>query len=190
MVDQACPRPLSRGGHPKRRSKSIRWRLRCSPSLVRAVAVACTSSRPSRPAASHATVKPRPSSQSGSTPHERGHDITHPHRQARSSLVSTRPRRRSTGQLPGIAFHSAIGPESHRHPCQSKSETHQRPPSPHRHALAPCVHRQNRDQIAIASATPSAHHLPRVLSLEAFGRRPRCKPNHRHGPSSETLHNC
>src|SRR5207302_11181879 len=25
-------------------------------------------------------------------------------------------------------------------------------------------------------------------SLEAFGRRPRCKPNRRHGPSSETLH--
>jgi hypothetical protein len=25
--------------------------------------------------------------------------------------------------------------------------------------------------------------------LEAFGRRPRCEPNRRHGPSSETLHN-
>src|SRR6266568_872574 len=34
------------------------------------------------------------SSQSGSTPHEH---ITHPHRQTRFSLVTTRPRRRSTG---------------------------------------------------------------------------------------------
>src|SRR6195256_2691192 len=55
-------------------------------------------------------------------------------------------------------------------------------------ALAPCVRRQRRDQIAIAPASPSAPHLPRVPSLEAFGRPPRCKPNRRDGPSSETLH--
>src|SRR5882672_3476285 len=164
-----------------------RWRSH-SPSLAPAVAAACSSSRPSRPAASHATGQPCLSSPSGSTPHERGHDITHPHRQARSSLVTTRPRRRSTGQLPDITFHSAIFPEGHRHGCSSEPETHQRPPSPDRHALAPSVHRQRRDQIPIARASPSAPHLPRVPSLEAFGRRPRCKPNRRDGPSSETLH--
>src|SRR5882672_9463629 len=173
---------------PRRRPKSIqRWRSH-SPSLAPAVAAACSSSRPSRPAASHATGQPCLSSPSGSTPHERGHDITHPHRQARSSLVTTRPRRRSTGQLPDITFHSAIFPEGHRHGCSSEPETHQRPPSPDRHALAPSVHRQRRDQIPIARASPSAPHLPRVPSLEAFGRRPRCKPNRRDGPSSETLH--
>ena len=32
-----------------------------------------------------------------------------------------------------------------------------------------------------------AHH-PRVRSLAAFGRRPRCKPHHLNGPASETLH--
>jgi hypothetical protein len=37
-------------------------------------------------------------------------------------------------------------------------------------------------------ALPSAPHLPRVPSLEAFGPRPPCKPNRRDGPSSETLH--
>jgi hypothetical protein len=136
-----------------------------------------------------ATVQPRLSSQSGSTPHERGRHITHLHRQARFSLVKTRPRRRSTRQLPGSAFHSASFPQSHRHRRSSEPETHQRPPSPDRHALAPRVHRQHRDQIAIAHAAPSAHHLSRVLSLEAFGPRPQCKPKRRDGPSSETLHN-
>jgi hypothetical protein len=62
------------------------------------------------------------------------------------------------------------------------------PPSPDRHALAPRVHRQHRNQIAIARASPPPPHLPRVPSLEAFGRRPRSKPKRRHGPSSETLH--
>src|ERR1700757_590102 len=37
-------------------------------------------------------------------------------------------------------------------------------------------------------AAPSAHHLPRVRSLAAFGRRPRCKPHSLDGPSSETHH--
>jgi hypothetical protein len=173
---------------PRRRSRSIRRRRRCSPSLAPAAADACSSSRPSRPAASHATGRPRLSSQSGSTPHECGHDIMHPHRQARSSLVSTRPQRRSTGHLSGTAFHRAAFPEPHRHRCSSDLKTHKRPPSPHRHALAPHVRRKNRDQIAIAHASPSATHLPRVPSLEAFGRRPPCKPNRRDGPSSETLH--
>src|SRR6266704_3450913 len=173
---------------PRKRSRSIRWRRSHSPSLVRAVAAACSSSRPSRPAANHATIQPRLSSQSGSTPHEHGCHITHPHRQTRFSLVKPRPRRRSTGQLPVSAFHSAIGPESHPHRCKREPETHQRPSSPNRHALAPRVHRQHRDQIAIAPASASAPHLPRVPSLEAFGRRPPCKPNRRDGPSSETLH--
>src|SRR6266851_1872838 len=174
---------------PRRRLRSIRRRRSHSPSLARAVAAACSSSRPSRPAANHATIQPRLSSQSGSTPHEHGCHITHPHRQTRFSLVTTRPRRRSTGQLPVSAFHSAIGPESHPHRCKREPETHQRPSSPNRHALTPRVHRQHRDQIAIAPASASAPHLPRVPSLEAFGRRPPCKPNRRDGPSSETLHN-
>ncbi len=157
---------------PKRRSRSIQRQPSHSPSLVPAVAAACSSSRPSRPAASHATGQPRPSSKSGSTPHERGRHVTHPHRQSRFSLVTTRPRRRSTEQLPGSAFQSAIFPESHPHRGKSEPETHQRPSSPDRHALAPRVRRQHRDQIAIAPASPSAPHLPRVPSLEAFGRRP------------------
>jgi hypothetical protein len=144
--------------------------------------------RASRPAASHATIQPRLSSQSGSTLHERDRHVSHPHRQARFLLVTIRPRQRSTGQLPGRAFNRAILPESLRHRGSSESETHQRPPSPDGRALASCVRRQRRDQIAIAPASPSAPHLPQVPSLEAFGRRPRRKPNRRDGPSSETLH--
>src|SRR5712672_3401189 len=173
---------------PKRRSRSIRQRRRCSPSLVRAVAVECSSSRPSRPAANHAIGQRRLSSQSGSTPHERGRHVSHPHRQARFPLVTIQPRRRSTEQSPSSAFNKAIFPESHRHRGSSEPETHQRPPSPDGRALASCVRRQRRDQIAIAPASPSAPHLPHVPSLEAFGRRPRSKPNRRDGPSSETLH--
>ena len=40
---------------------------------------------------------------------------------------------------------------------------------------------------ATISAGAAALHFPRVPSLEAFGRRPRCQPNHRERPSSETL---
>src|SRR5450631_3001752 len=173
---------------PRKRSRLIRRRRRCSPSLARAVAVACSSSRPSSPAASRAIGQRRLTSQSGSTPHERGHHVSHPHRQARFPLVTIRPQRRSTGQIPGGAFNKAIFPESHRHRGSSEPETHQRPPSPDGCALASYVRRQRRDQIAIAPASPSAPHLPRVPSLEAFGRRPPCKPNRRDGPSSETLH--
>jgi hypothetical protein len=173
---------------PKRSSRSIRQRRSCSPSLVRAVAVECSSSRPSRPAANHAIGQRRLSSQSGSTPHERGRHVSHPHRQARFLLVTIQPRRRSTERLPGSAFSKPIFPQSHRHRGSSEPETHQRPPSPDGRVLASCVRRQRRDQIAIVPASPSAPHLPRVPSLEAFGRRPRCKPNRRDGPSSETLH--
>jgi hypothetical protein len=150
---------------PRRRPRSIRRWRRCSRRLAPAVAAACSSLRPSMPAASHATVQPCLSSQSGSTPHERGHNITHPHRQSRFSLVTTRPRRRSIEQLSGSASHSPIFFKSHRHRCSSKPETHQRLSLPDRHALAPCIRRQNRDQIAIARASPSATHLPRVPSL-------------------------
>ena len=135
----------------------------------------------------HPIGQRRLASQSGSTPHERGHHVSHPHRQARFPLVTIRPRRRSTGQIAGGVFNKAIFPESHRHRGSSEPETHQRPPSPDGCALASCVGRQRRDQIAIAPESPSARHLPRVPSLEAFGRRPRCKPNRRDGPSSETL---
>jgi hypothetical protein len=110
------------------------------------------SSRPSRPAASHDTLQPRLSPQSGSTPHERGRRITHPYRQARLSLVKTQPRRRSTEQRPVSAFHGAFGHENHPLRCSSRPETHQRPLSRGCHALAPRVH---RDQIAIARRPPT-----------------------------------
>ena len=50
-----------------------------------------------------------------------------------------------------------------------------------------------RRHTALPSANPHsargtvACHFPRLRSLKAFGRRPRCKPRRRHGPASETL---
>ena len=87
------------------------------------------------------------------------------------------------------ALSTVPAPESHRHRCSSEPESHQRPPSPERNALAPCAHHQHRDQIAIARAAPSPTHLPRVPSLEAFGRRPGASRSVAMRPSSETLRN-
>ena len=84
--------PLLR--RPHARHRDLRCRLPTTP----------PSDRASRP-------------QSGSTPHERGRRITHPHRQARSSLVMNPATARSATQLPVSAFRSAIDPESHPHRC-------------------------------------------------------------------------
>jgi len=121
---------------PRRSSRSIQRQPSHSPSPVPAVAVECSSSRPSMPAASHATGQPPPSSKLGSTPHERGRHVSHPHRQSRFPLVTIRPRRRSTEQLPGSAFNKASSPKKHRHRGSSEPETHRRPLSPHGRALA------------------------------------------------------
>jgi hypothetical protein len=95
---------------PKRRPKSIRRRRRHSPSLARAVAAACSSSRLSMLAANHATGR----RQRGSIPHERNRNIPHPNHQALSSLVSNRIRRCSAEHMSGIAFRTACIPETHR----------------------------------------------------------------------------
>jgi predicted nucleic acid-binding Zn ribbon protein len=83
-----------------------------------------SSSRPSRPAASHATGRPRLSSQSGSTPHERERHIPHPCLRARSPLVIIQPRQCSARQVLGIAFNAALVPESHRHGSASGKPIH------------------------------------------------------------------
>src|SRR6516164_11274477 len=57
------------------------------------------------------------------------------------------------------------------------------------HPIAVVAHTFRVTLIPIAErAAPSAHHLPRVRSLAAFGRRPRCMPHRLDGPSSETHH--
>jgi hypothetical protein len=53
-----------------------------------------------------------------------------------------------------------IFPENHRHRCPSEPETHQRPPSPDGRTLASCVHRQRRDQIAIAPESSLGNSSP------------------------------
>ena len=64
-----------------------------------------------------------------------------------------------------------------------------RQPSLHSSELFASVQRPaHYREIPIALAAPSSPHYSRVPSLEAFGRRPRCQPDRRNGPASETLH--
>jgi hypothetical protein len=61
-----------------------------SHALALAAAAACSSSRPSNPAASHVTSRPHLSSQSGSTPHDREHYL--PRHRVPVALVINRQR--------------------------------------------------------------------------------------------------
>ena len=157
-----------------------------SPSLVPAAAAACSSSRPSRPAA---TPRHRPTATDNQDRHLMSAGATSRTRIAKRvpRWSSHRPRRCSAGQLPGIAFHTSC-PASLSVMKQSRAD-----PTSRRHHLTgtpSCPRSHHRSQSNRHSARPqSAPHLPRVPSLEAFGRRPRCQPNRRDGPSSETLHN-
>jgi hypothetical protein len=47
--------------------------------------------------------------------------------------------------------------------------------------------RRAQTSIALGARGATACHFPRVPSLKAFGRRPRCKPHRRDRPASETL---
>src|SRR5579862_5445860 len=86
---------LSRRATPIRRSRSH--------TLAPAAVAACSSSRPSSPAIGHVIGPPRRSPQSGSTPHEREHNL-HPHYRALSKPVTHRQRLRAAADLPAIAF--------------------------------------------------------------------------------------
>ena len=67
-----------------------------------------------------------------------------------------------------------------------------------RSAARPALLAAARLHRAVNSRRPNPHsahgalapYISRVPSLEAFGRRPRCQPRRRNGPSSETLHSC
>jgi hypothetical protein len=54
---------------------------------------------------------------------------------------------------------------------------------------APIARKYCRAQtsIALGARGATACHFPRVPSLKAFGRRPRCKPHRCDRPASETL---
>ena len=47
--------------------------------------------------------------------------------------------------------------------------------------------RRAQTSIALGARSATACHFPRVPSLKAFGRRPRCKPHRCDRPASETL---
>jgi len=174
---------------PKRRSKSIRRRPSARPALPLLW----------RPHVRHRdlrgrlpttlTIQPRLSSQSGSTPHEHGCHITHPHRQTRFSAghnpATATLDRTATRQR----FPQRNRPRKPSSSVQTRAETHQRRHLLNRHALAPRVHRQHRDQIVHSArlsvrTSISARSFnggfrndgPRASRIVAMGRHP--NPSH------------
>ena len=112
------PRPKAEG----KRSRPIQRRRRCSPTRAPAAAAACSSSRPSRPAASHATGRPRLSSQSGSIPHERRRRIPRQCCRPCSSLVTDQPRRARPDRCPAVLSARQRHLERRRHGCSSQAD--------------------------------------------------------------------
>ena len=137
------------------------------------------------PAASHATGQPRLWGYSGSIPHECRHLPYHRAFPRWSSTgdvlldpmrlqhcISDGPRCRNTAPAPLIqARRPDPGPTI---TISWRLDGFRRPP--------------RRDQIAIGRRHTPCLSFPRVPSLDAFGRRPRCLSHCRDRPSSETLH--
>ena len=144
---------LANAREPSRRSRSIRSAAQVSPSLARAAAAACSSSRPSRPAANHAT---------GRRTSRRNQD-RHLMRRGRHIRTRIAQARFLAGHRPG---HGDARPDSARQRVPAAQFNLERasssvlkqsqadPTSRRNHLTASsrslAVHRQRRDQIAIA----------------------------------------
>jgi hypothetical protein len=93
--------------------------------LTPAAAGVGSASRPSRPAVSQAAGRPRLSSPSGSTPHERERHSPHPGRRRRSVLVIDRPRRCAARQrCPALLSTSLLAPRASVFGADAKSIGH------------------------------------------------------------------
>src|ERR1700730_16074804 len=173
-----------------RRSRPIRRRSSLSPIHAPAAAAACSSSRPSRPAANHVTDRPHLASQSGSTPRDRKRSIPHPHRYRNPVLVIDPPRSRSAQRVLSIAFLAAHSHHSRRRGCSIPfNRPHQQPNSTRRSAPLVRTHLLHRDQIPITCGTLSAQ-LPADSFPGGFRTTaPVRVASSVNGPSSETLHN-
>src|ERR1700724_3511094 len=172
-----------------RRSTPIRRRSSLSPIHAPAAAAACSSSRPSRPAANHVTDRPHLASQSGSTPRDRKRSIPHTHRYRNPVLVIDPPRSRSAQRVLSIAFLAAHSHHSRRRGCSiSFNRPHQQPNSTRRSAPLVRTHLLHRDQIPITCGTLSAQ-LPAGSFPGGFRTTaPVRVASSVNGPSSETLH--
>jgi site-specific recombinase XerD len=158
--------------------------------LVRAAAAAWSSSRPSRAAASRAThhqLQPVPS---GSTRHDHDHWITTTQCRSRLSLVLNRLRRHSAKYAVRPSKQARNGhTQRPSQPSTRAAVARQVRQGPRPSASRSFAHTLRVSQIPIAQcAAPSAHHRPRVRSLAASGRRPRCSWLRKPWPASETLH--
>ena len=186
---RTSPRPASCSAAPTTEPQADEeLPIGARPRRAPAAAAACSSSRPSRPAANRSIGRRMRGR------HQDRHVMsTHrPTVRHRASLLARpRPAAMTLARCNVATPHStprswpsrtAIVPQ----PVQTRSPTAAISSAQRSDPIA--ATRSRRGQIPIAPAAPSRAHLSRVPSLEAFGRRPRCLPHRRDGPASETLH--
>src|SRR5450755_2747744 len=120
--------------------------------------------------------------------------ITFPTSQIQNPVLPRRPSIRHGGARANMPL-----PRQRRHRSSwltADSRTCDRPimrrnvVSQHTHRRRALMHlRRAQTSIALGARGATACHFPRVPSLKAFGRRPRCKPHRCDRPASETLNN-
>ena len=114
--------------------------------------------------------------ESGSTPHERRRHVSHPHRQARFSLVKNRIRRCSAKHVPRIASRAARFPETDGQRYSIKADQPNLRAQQRHRAPPTSANPQPRDQTSIARGGPPTQ--PHARSFTGgFRIRPRYKPN-------------
>ena len=94
---------------------------------------------------------------------------------ARANLPLRRQRRHRSSWLTADS-RTCDGPS-----CAATSSAHSST------SVALAQRRRAQTFIALGARSATAYHFPRVPSLKAFGRRPRCKPQRCDQPASETL---
>jgi len=161
----------------------------CCHDRARAAADACSSSRPSRAAASQ-SIDPRMRRQrSGSTPHDAVIADPAPHRSAPLSpaLARQHTRLRRSARLARDRTADPVEQSAIRSfaPAPTPGIRAKAIRSP---ASAQLPQHSRRRQIPIAPAAPSAPHTPRFRALALFGRRPSQREDGLAMPASENLH--
>ena len=154
-----------------------------SHAFVHAAADAWSSSRSSSAAQRPGIDRQLQSSQSGSILHEPAQAAS-PQIHSLASLVVDRPAQHSLKKPVLNSNCAAIV----RNQCRQTPTREPYPRRPTPGIAPPSSSRIDRGtQIPIVQAAPQTFSHRGFLSLKAFGRRPPCKPLHRHGPASETL---
>ncbi len=188
------PRCASYWPWPRLRSKTERAVIpaqrMCARVHVHAAAAACSSSRSSNEAQRHATSRRQCRRPSGSIPHDARRPTGLAQRSSTPPLVLHRQRWRFAGTAFGGTLQTSIELQSHakarftrsNHTCQYYLAPRSSP--------EPWLYQTiTATQIPIERAALPAPNRTRVLSLEAFRRRPKCvrQPPAGHHPKPFTI---